>query len=31
MKLAGPDPIQAAQLISGHLEGKRRALGLEAR
>jgi hypothetical protein len=38
MKLGGPpcppadqpDPIQAAQLISGHIEGKRRALALEA-
>jgi carbon-monoxide dehydrogenase catalytic subunit len=26
-----PDPILAAQLIIGHIEGKRRALGLEAR
>ena len=26
-----PDPIQAAQLIIGHIEGKRRALGLDSR
>ena len=26
-----PDPIQAAQLIISHIEGKRRALGLDSR
>jgi carbon-monoxide dehydrogenase catalytic subunit len=26
-----PDPFQAAQLIIGHIEGKRRALGLDSR
>ena len=26
-----PDPFQAAQLIIGHIEGKRRGLGLDAR